>query len=89
MSVIRVGSTSKYADGWESIFGGASGRRLTAGKKSGGVPRKATKAARAKPAAKPAAKKSGAKPSGAKPASKAVKKAVKKGGKQPSGRPRR
>jgi hypothetical protein len=79
MSVIRVGSTGKYADGWESIFGGAtaSGRRLTAAKKSGGVPRKATKAARSKPAAD---KKSGAKPAG---------KAVKKGGRKSSGRPRR
>lgn len=28
MSVIRLGSTSKYADGWEQIFGGGGkGRR--------------------------------------------------------------
>lgn len=27
MSVIRVGSTGKYADGWEQIFGGADGGR--------------------------------------------------------------
>jgi hypothetical protein len=27
MSVIRVGSTGKYADGWEQIFGGAGGAR--------------------------------------------------------------
>ncbi len=27
MSVIRVGSTGKYADGWEQIFGGAGGGR--------------------------------------------------------------
>lgn len=54
MSVIRVGSTGKYADGWESIFGGAttSGRRLKAAKKSGGAARKTAKTARAKPAAK-------------------------------------
>ena len=27
MSVIRVGSTGKYADGWEQIFGGTGGGR--------------------------------------------------------------
>ena len=27
MSVIRVGSTGKYADGWEQIFGGTGGSR--------------------------------------------------------------
>ena len=27
MSVIRVGSTGTYADGWEQIFGGAGGGR--------------------------------------------------------------
>lgn len=27
MSVIRVGSTGSYADGWEQIFGGAGGVR--------------------------------------------------------------
>ncbi len=32
MSVIRVGSTNKYAEGWDSIFGG--GKKPTAAKKS-------------------------------------------------------
>jgi hypothetical protein len=46
MSVIRVGSTSTYADGWEQIFGG-------------GGPRGPAKAA--KPAAKKSAQKAGGK----------------------------
>lgn len=36
MSVIRVGSTSKYAEGWDSIFGGGkAGKTTTAAKKPG------------------------------------------------------
>jgi len=49
MSVIRVGSTSKYADGWDSIFGG---RRATKATASARKPAKA-----AKPAPKAAKKK--------------------------------
>jgi hypothetical protein len=57
MSVIRVGSTSMYADGWESIFGRgeAGGRRA---KKKPGA-RTAKKKAVAKRAAKKPAKKAG------------------------------
>jgi len=51
MSVIRVGSTSTYADGWESIFGGATGGAKRAKKKS------AAKASKKKAAGKRAAKK--------------------------------
>jgi hypothetical protein len=32
MSVIRVGSSSGYAAGWENIFGGAKKSRQAAGK---------------------------------------------------------
>lgn len=56
MSVIRVGSTSMYADGWESIFGrGPAGGRQT--KKSAAKTGK--KKATAKRVAKKPAKKSG------------------------------
>lgn len=55
MSIIRIGSTSKYAEGWSAVFGGRSAKKATpqpAGKKTKG----ATKAAR-KPATKKAKKK--------------------------------
>ena len=43
MSVIRVGSTGKYADGWEQIFGGAGGRSgKPRAKKAKGKAKKAT-----------------------------------------------
>ena len=53
MSLIRVGSTSTYADGWEQIFGGGgkAGTRKTAAK------RPAKKAARKKPTGRKAAAK--------------------------------
>jgi len=59
MSVIRVGSTHKYADGWDLVFGGSRGRKSAAKK-----PRPTTaKQAKARPAkkkakAKPVAKRS-------------------------------
>lgn len=35
MSVIRVGSNSRYADGWDAVFGGAKGGgRAATGRKS-------------------------------------------------------
>ena len=40
MSLIRVGSTNKYAEGWDSIFGG--------GKKPAAAKAKASKAGKAK-----------------------------------------
>lgn len=49
MSVIRVGSTNKYADGWDSIFGGRRAAKTTSSAKR---PAKA-----AKPAPKAARKK--------------------------------
>lgn len=56
MTIVRVGTNSRYADGWEHVFGGskAAGRKKTAaGKKlvgkSGG---KASKKASRKKAAK-------------------------------------
>jgi hypothetical protein len=46
MSVIRVGSTGKYADGWEQIFGGTGGgRRGKPGAKPKGKAKQATKKA--------------------------------------------
>jgi len=44
MSVIRVGSSSKYADGWAAVFGGAAGKK-TSGKKTGGKKAKPAKQA--------------------------------------------
>jgi hypothetical protein len=52
MSIIRVGSTSTYAEGWEAIFGGTDkGRAKAAGKKAA-----AKKTAKKKAAKKKAAK---------------------------------
>ncbi|RLS76667.1 MAG: hypothetical protein DWI03_08630 [Planctomycetota bacterium] len=36
MSVIRVGSTGKYADGWDLVFGKVAGRKAAAGTTSAG-----------------------------------------------------
>ena len=41
MSVIRVGSTSKYADGWAAVFGKAA--KPAAGKKAKAVKKAAKK----------------------------------------------
>lgn len=44
MSVIRVGSTSTYAAGWDAIFGGGRAGRAKAGtKKSRGAGRSAAR----------------------------------------------
>jgi len=51
MSVIRVGSTGTYADGWETIFGRGTGGSKRAKKKS------AAKASKKKAAAKRVARK--------------------------------
>jgi hypothetical protein len=64
MSVIRVGSSGTYAEGWDSIFGG----RTPAAKKSGKA--KASKATASKAKAAPATK------AGKKKASRVVKKKV-------------
>lgn len=55
MSVIRVGSTGTYADGWDHVFGAGKG----SGKKPAGAAR--GKAAAGKSAAKAGGKKSGGK----------------------------
>lgn len=52
MSVIRVGSSTKYADGWDTVFGG----RKTATKKTSAGTKKKTVKKTAKKAAKKAAK---------------------------------
>ena len=44
MSVVRVGSTSKYAENWATIFGGTTARK--AGKKVAKKPVKRPKAAK-------------------------------------------
>ena len=54
MSVIRVGSSSGYAAGWENIFGGAKKSRKTAAKAAGKVVKSKTSA---KPVSVKAAKK--------------------------------
>ena len=61
MSVIRVGSSSKYADGWEQIFGGsaAGGGRLRSAKATAKAKRPGKKVG--KKSAKKAAKKTGGK----------------------------
>ena len=64
MSVIRVGSSGTYAEGWDSIFGG----RTPAAKKSGKA--KGSKATASKAKAAPATK------AGKKKASRVVKKKV-------------
>ena len=64
MSVIRMGSSGTYAEGWDSIFGG----RTPAAKKSGKA--KASKATASKAKAAPATK------AGKKKASRVVKKKV-------------
>ena len=55
MSVIRVGSTGSYAEGWEQIFGGAGARGRKSGTKPAKRKAKAAKANRAKAAAPKAA----------------------------------
>jgi hypothetical protein len=56
MSVVRVGSSSKYADGWDVVFGGAKaggrGRKAGAATKQGR--RKASKQTKRAAAGKPA-----------------------------------
>lgn len=50
MTIIRVGATKKYSDGWEAAFGGSQGKRKAA-------PAKKTKkaaSAKKKPAKKAA-----------------------------------
>jgi len=69
MSLIRVGSTSKYADGWDAVFGGG---KATPRKQGRPTSRKAAAAKPAKKAAKKVARK-------AKATTKAVTKARKPG----------
>ena len=66
MSVIRVGSSGTYAEGWDSIFGG----RTPAAKKSGKAKASKATASKAKAKAAPATK------AGKKKASRVVKKKV-------------
>jgi len=48
MSVIRVGSTGKYADGWEQIFGGVNAVRRGKAKAKVAARRSTKKKARGK-----------------------------------------
>jgi hypothetical protein len=55
MSIIRVGSNAKYADGWSQIFGASTKKRAAkkASAKKAATPKAgAKKAAKKKPAAK-------------------------------------
>jgi hypothetical protein len=45
MSIVRVGSTQKFSDGWESIF--SSRKSAPAGKKPGGKKKPSAKAVKA------------------------------------------
>jgi hypothetical protein len=56
MSVIRVGTSSQYATGWDAVFGGAKPPR-TVGRKAVAAKSPAKKAAGKKKVAKKAAKK--------------------------------
>lgn len=57
MSVIRVGSTGKYADGWDLVFGKVAGRKAAAGTTSAGKGgKKASPAKKAVAAAKKSSK---------------------------------
>jgi len=58
MSVVRVGSTSRYAEGWAAIFGGKPAKQARGRKKLG------TRAA--KKTVRKAAKKAGGRKSGKK-----------------------
>jgi hypothetical protein len=40
MSIVRVGSTQKFSEGWDSIFAGGKKAAPSAAKKSGGGKRK-------------------------------------------------
>ncbi|MDA1038837.1 MAG: hypothetical protein O3A37_00910 [Planctomycetota bacterium] len=48
MSVIRVGSTHTYANGWDAIFGGSGSGKRTATKKTAKKAKKAKAAKKAK-----------------------------------------
>ncbi|MFM7077096.1 MAG: hypothetical protein ACKO3G_13665 [Planctomycetaceae bacterium] len=56
MSIIRVGSNAKYADGWSQIFGSSTKKRAgvkkASGKKAAATKAGTKKAAKKKPAAK-------------------------------------
>lgn len=71
MSVVRVGTSSKYASGWDAVFGGAkpraAGRKVAAGTAT--VKKAAGRKAAGKKAVKTAAKKA-SKPKAAKKAAK-------------------
>lgn len=68
MSVVRVGTSSKYASGWDAVFGGATSAR-SAGRKAMAVKSSAKKSA-GKKAVKASAKKT--------PKTKTAKKAAKR-----------
>jgi hypothetical protein len=53
MSVIRVGSTGSYAEGWEAIFGGGTKRKaaMSGTKKGASATKKKAKRGGGKPAA--------------------------------------
>lgn len=65
MSVIRVGSNGTYAEGWDQIFGGRTGKSKTGGKAAKKGPKQAGKK-KAKVASKPKAKKPAARKKAAK-----------------------
>jgi hypothetical protein len=55
VSVVHAGTSKKYASGWESIFGGSTGKKSSAKKSAKAV--KKSSAKKAAPAKKKAKKK--------------------------------
>ncbi len=43
MSVVRMGSTKKFADNWDKVFGGSTGSKKKATGRSGNTAKKVTK----------------------------------------------
>lgn len=65
MTIVRVGTTKKYSDGWEAAFGKGKKKSKAAPKKASGKsqakPASAKKSAKKRPATKAGKKKSGKK----------------------------
>ncbi len=68
MTIVRVGATKKYTDGWEAAFGKGKKSKSSAATKKKAIKKKATGKASAKK--KPAKKRAGAKKSAKKRAAK-------------------
>jgi len=52
VTIVRVGTTQKYSNNWESIFKGKKGAKATAASSKKAAPKKSSKKAAGKKAAK-------------------------------------